>query len=56
MMKFAVTVGAGGDGVVHFVRAAIREASNVMNFQEGIAMGMLEWRREFTYLTDTIRP
>jgi hypothetical protein len=56
MMKLAVTVGAGRDGIVHLVGAAIRKTPDVMDLKEWIAIVMLEWRWTVTYFTDTIRP
>jgi hypothetical protein len=55
MMKFTMAVWAGGDSVVHSIRAAIGEMSDVMNFKEWITVRPTEWCGMIAYLTGAER-
>ena len=53
VMKFAMTVRAGGNGVVHSVRTTFGEWSDVVKFKELLAIQPLERCRFFAHFTDT---
>ena len=56
MMKFTMAICADRDGIVHSIRAALGERSDVMNFEEWITFRPTEWCWVFTHLTGTVRP
>ena len=55
-MELTVAVWAGGDCIVHFVGATIRERSDVMNLEEWNVVAVLKWRSFATYLATAVRP
>jgi hypothetical protein len=55
MMKLTMAVWTGGDGIVHGIRAALGERSDVMNFKEWIAVRPTEWCWVIAHLTGPVR-